>query len=67
MQFLVQWANGCFQTLTGEQLRRDLDLYKKSPPRIYRLIPYRNPERLYVSWAKDAWTLYDIYRNPIEI
>ena len=67
MQFLVQWANGSFQILTGEQLRKELDEYKKSPPRLYKLVTNCNPERIYVSWAKDSWILYDIYRNPIEI
>lgn len=67
MQFLVQWANGSFQILTGEQLRKELDEYKKSPPRLYKLVTNCNPERLYVSWAKDSWILYDIYRNHVEI
>ena len=28
-QYLVQWASGAFQILTGEQLKQDLETYNK--------------------------------------
>ena len=52
MQYLVQLASGSFQILTGEQLLKELE----SPPRIYRLIPDSDPERLWAVWGKDVTT-----------
>ena len=66
-QYLVQWASGAFQIVTAEQLRKDLDEYETAPPRIYRLIPDKPPERLWIVRMNGAWMLGDICRNMIEL
>ena len=65
-QYLVQWAHGSFQTMTGEQLRKEIDEGKKAPSRIYRLIPNQDPQRLFVIWCNakhDIWYLVDAFNN----
>ena len=66
-QYLVQWASGTFQILTGEQLKQDLETYNKTPPFIYRLVSNRPPERRWAVRVNGSWMIGDMYRNMSEI
>lgn len=66
-QYLVQWANGAFQIVTLECLKKDLDEYKITPPYLYRLIPGKHPERMWVMRIENKWMIGDMYRNMTEI
>lgn len=46
MQYLVQWASGSFQVVDGEQLKKDEKEWGRTPPCVYRLIPYSAPEKV---------------------
>ena len=66
-QYLMEWANGTFQVMTGEQLKKDLDEWsinwRKAPRPLYRLIPGQAPKRYHVILRKDYWYLEDDFRN----
>lgn len=65
--YLVQWASGAFQILTGEQLKQDLETYNQAPPFIYRLVPNRPSERRWAVRVNGSWMIGDMYRNMSEI
>ena len=71
IQYLVEWANGTFQILTGEQLRKELDEWAEgwgsNPRPVYRLIPGQAPKRYHVVMRKDYWYLEDDFRNHLMI
>lgn len=67
MQFLIQWANGTFQVMTGEQLKKEVEEWDNVPPRVYRLVPNRDPEYLYSVKVSKCWLLTDIFHNWIEL
>lgn len=66
-QYLIQWASGAFQIMTLDQLNRELDEWKQSPPVLYRLIPNQPPKRYWIIWGKNKeyWYLEDQYRNHV--
>lgn len=67
MQYLVEWANGAFQILTGQQLANDIDEYQSAPRQIYRLTPGQSPKRYRVIIGKGYWYLVDDYGNHLMI
>ena len=72
-QYLVEWANGTFQILTAEQLRKELDEWAEgwgnNPRPVYRLIPGQAPKRYHIIFGKnhDYWYLEDDFRNHLMI
>lgn len=66
-EYLVQWASGAFQILTGEQLKQYLETYNQAPHFIYILVPNRPPERRWVIRVNGFWMIGDMYRNMGEI
>lgn len=71
MQYLVEWANGTFQVLTGEQLKEDFnewaDGWKDNPRPVYRLVPGQAPKRYHAAIGKGYWFLEDDYGNHLMI
>ena len=71
MQYLVEWANGTFQAMTGEQLKKDFDEWaegwKNWPRPVYRLVPGQAPKRYHAIIMKTHWYLVDDYGNHLMI
>ena len=67
MQYLVEWASGAFQTVTGEQLAKDIEEYRQAPKQIYRLLPGKKPNHYRAVIMKDCWYLTDDYGNHLMI
>lgn len=67
MQYLVEWASGAFQVVTGEQLAKDIDEYWKAPNQIYRLTKGQKPKRYHAIIMKDYWYLIDDLGNHLMI
>lgn len=65
-QYLVQWPKGAFQLFTADELRRSLD-DNEQLPRIYRLIPDKPPERMWIVRMNGTWMIGDMYRNMIDL
>ena len=66
-QYLVEWASGAFQVLTGQQLAKEIDEFWKAPKQIYRLIPGEKPKHYRAIIMKDCWYLEDDFRNHLMI
>lgn len=67
MQYLVEWANGAFQVVTGQQLAKDIDEFQKAPNQIYRLTKGQKPKHYKANIGKDYWYLEDDYGNHLMI
>lgn len=67
MQYLVEWASGAFQVVTGQQLKQDIDEYWKEPKQLYRLTKGQKPKRLHTIIMKDYWYLIDDLGNHLMI
>lgn len=67
MQYLVEWASGAFQTITGEQLATDIEEYHKAPKQIYRLVPGQKPKHYTANIGEGYWFLIDDYGNHLMI
>lgn len=67
MQYLVEWASGAFQILTGEQLAKDIEEFSKAPNQIYRLAKGQAPKRYHAVIGKGYWYLEDDYGNHLMI
>lgn len=67
MQYLVEWASGAFQIVTGEQLAKDIEEYRQAPKQIYRLIPGQKPKHYRAIIGKGYWYLEDDYGNHLMI
>jgi len=65
--YLIQWENGRFWILTGEQLKDEMEEWDNVPPRVYRLIPDRHPERMWGVKVNGSWLLVDIHNNQITL
>lgn len=66
-QFLVEWASGAFQTVTGEQLAKDIEEYRQAPKQIYRLTPGQQPKHYRAVIGNNYWYLADDYGNHLMI
>lgn len=66
-QYLVEWANGTFTVMTGQELAKEIetwaDGWKGNPRPVYELIPGQAPKRYHVILRKDYWYLEDDFRN----
>ena len=67
MQYLIECASGAFQTVTGEQLAKDIEEYRQAPKQIYRLLPGQKPKHYRAVIMKDCWYLEDDFRNHLMI
>ena len=70
-QYLVEWASGAFQIMTGEELAKEIeervDNWGSNPRPVYRLIPGQAPKRYHVILGNGYWYLEDDFRNHLMI
>ena len=72
-QYLVEWANGSFQVMTGEELAKEVEEWvigwENNPRPVYRLIPGKEPKRYHVVFDKNwkYWFLKDDHGFPMMI
>lgn len=67
MEYLVEWAHGGFEVVTGGKLAKSIEEWpnnwKKNQRPVYRLVPGQAPKRYTVKFVKDSWYLTDGYNN----